>query len=207
MKRVLLMAGALLGARPAAAQTPPAKAPEVAVFAGGCFWGVEAVFEHTRGVMSAVSGYAGGTVRSPSYEEVSDGTTGHAESVRVTYDPGQISYRQLLEIFFLVAHDPTQLDRQGPDIGSQYRSAVFYRDEGQRRAAEEMVAQLTARHMWAGKIVTAIEPLRAFYPAESYHQHYLTRHPDQPYIVFNDLPKLDRLKQLYPSVYRDPGVD
>jgi len=177
------------------------------VFAGGCFWGVEAVFEHTRGVLSAVSGYAGGSLKSPSYEQVSEGSTGHAESVRVSYDPGQISYQQLLEIFFLVAHDPTQLDRQGPDIGTQYRSAIFYADEGQHRAALDMVAQLTARHAWPGKIVTAIEPLKAFYPAEPYHQHYLTRHPDQPYIVFNDLPKLGRLKQLYPSLYRENGVD
>ena len=207
MKRVLLMAGVLLGARAAAAQTPPMATPQVAVFAGGCFWGVEAVFEHTRGVLSAVSGYAGGKARSPSYEEASIGATGHAESVRVTYDPGQISYRQLLEIFFLVAHDPTQLNRQGPDVGTQYRSAVFYGDEGQRRAAEEMVARLTDRRAWPGTIVTAIEPLKAFYPAEPYHQHYLTKHPDQPYIMFNDLPKLDRLKELYPSLYRDHGVD
>jgi peptide-methionine (S)-S-oxide reductase len=181
--------------------------PQTAVFAGGCFWGVEAVFEHTRGVVSAVSGYAGGSVTSPSYEQVSEGTSGHAESVRVTYDPSQISYPQLLEIFLLVAHDPTQLDRQGPDIGTQYRSAIFYADEGQRRAALDMVARLTARHAWPGTIVTAIEPLKAFYPAESYHQHYLTKHPDQPYIVFNDLPKLDRLRRLYPSLYQDNGVD
>ena len=207
MKRILLVTGALLGARPAPAQVPPAPAPQTAVFAGGCFWGVEAVFEHTRGVISAVSGYAGGSVTSPSYEQVSDGATGHAESVRVTYDPSQVSYQQLLEIFFLVAHDPTQLDRQGPDVGSQYRSAIFYADEGQRRAALDMVARLTARYAWPGKIVTAIEPLQAFYPAESYHQHYLTKHPDQPYIVFNDLPKLDRLKKRYPSLYRDNGVD
>jgi peptide-methionine (S)-S-oxide reductase len=197
MTHVLLVAA--LALHPQGAQT--------AVFAGGCFWGVEAVFEHTRGVISVVSGYAGGSVKSPSYEQVSDGTTGHAESVRVTYDPSQISYQQLLEVFFLVAHDPTQLDRQGPDVGTQYRSAIFYGDEGQRRAALDMVAQLTARHAWPGTIVTAIEPLKAFYPAESYHQHYLTNHPDQPYIVFNDLPKLDRLRRLYPSLYRDNGVD
>jgi peptide-methionine (S)-S-oxide reductase len=207
MKGTLLLVSALLAPQLAAAQAPRTRAPQTAVFAGGCFWGVEAVFEHTRGVMSAVSGYAGGSVRSPSYEQVSDGNTGHAESVRVTYDPAQVSYQQLLEIFFLVAHDPTQLNRQGPDIGTQYRSAVFYGDEGQRRAAREMVTRLAAMKVWPGKIVTAIEPLKVFYPAEAYHQHYLTQHPDQPYIVVNDLPKLERLKRRYPLLYRDPGVD
>jgi peptide-methionine (S)-S-oxide reductase len=207
MKRALMLVGALLAPQPALAQAHRAQAPQTAVFAGGCFWGVEAVFEHTRGVMTAVSGYAGGSLRSPSYQQVSDGNTGHAESVRVTYDPAQVSYQQLLEIFFLVAHDPTQLNRQGPDIGRQYRSVVFYSDEGQRRAAQEMVTRLAAMSVWEGRIVTAIERLKEFYPAEAYHQHYLARHPDQPYIVFNDLPKLERLKQRYPLLYRDPGID
>ncbi len=182
-------------------------APQTAVFAGGCFWGVEAVFEHTKGVISAVSGYAGGSAESPSYEEVSEGATGHAESVRVMYDPAQISYQQLLEIFFLVAHDPTQLNRQGPDIGTQYRSAVFYGSEEQRLAAEALVAKLTAEKRWPGKIVTAIEPLKHFYQAEPYHQHYLTNHPTQPYIVYHDLPKLARLKKAFPLLYRDSPVN
>jgi peptide-methionine (S)-S-oxide reductase len=179
-----------------------AAATQTAVFAGGCFWGVEAVFEHTRGVVSAVSGYAGGSTGSPSYEEVSDGTTGHAESVRVTYDPAQVSYQRLLEIFFTVAHDPTQLNRQGPDIGTQYRSAVFHENEEQRRAAEAFVAKLIAEKQWPRKIVTAIEPLKAFYPAEAYHQHYLTNHPTQPYIVYNDLPKLAQLRKVFPALWR-----
>lgn len=191
----------------AAAPRLAAQTTQTAVFAGGCFWGVEAVFEHTRGVTSAVSGYAGGAAQSPSYEEVSEGTTGHAESVRVSYDPSQISYQQLLEIFFTVAHDPTELNRQGPDIGTQYRSAVFYGNEEQRQAAQAFVARLTALKTWPRKIVTAIEPLKAFYQAEGYHQHYLTHHPTQPYIVYNDLPKLARLKQAFPSLYREDPVN
>ncbi len=179
---------------------------QTAVFAGGCFWGVEAVFEHTKGVISAVSGYSGGSTESPSYEAVSEGTTGHAESVRVTYDPTQISYQRLLEIFFTVAHDPTELNRQGPDIGTQYRSAVFYGNEEQQRAAQAFVAQLTTEKKWPRKIVTAIEPLKNFYQAEPYHQHYLTYHPTQPYIVYHDLPKLAHLKSAFPSLYRDVPV-
>ncbi len=162
-----LTAFGLLAPRLAAQAT----ASQTAVFAGGCFWGVEAVFVHTKGVISAVSGYAGGSTVSPSYEEVSEGTTGHAESVRVTYDPAQISYQELLEIFFTVAHDPTELNRQGPDIGTQYRSAVFYGNEEQQRAAQAFVGQLTAKKTWPRKIVTAIEPLKNFYEAEGYHQH------------------------------------
>ena len=164
-----------------------AQAAHVAVFAGGCFWGVEAVFEHTKGVRSAVSGYSGGS----------------AESVRITYDPSQITYDQLLEIFFVVAHDPTQLNRQGPDIGPQYRSAVFYANPEQQRAAQAMVARLTALKTWPRQIVTAIEPLKGFRQAEPYHQDYLMNHLTDPYIVINDLPKLALLRKAFPSLYRD----
>jgi peptide-methionine (S)-S-oxide reductase len=183
-------------------------APEAtAVFAGGCFWGIEAVFEHLKGVKSAVSGYAGGGLASPSYQEVSTGSTGHAEAVQVVYDPAQISYEQLLHVFFSVAHDPTQLNRQGPDVGTQYRSAIFYADGEQHRAAEAYVAQLRAAKAFPRPIVTEISALKGFYPAESYHQHYLMRHPHSPYIVINDAPKLEHLKQEFPSLYRDPPVD
>lgn len=183
-------------------------APEQsAVFAGGCFWGVEAVFEHLKGVRSAVSGFAGGGLASPSYQEVSTGSTGHAEAVRVVYDPSQISYEQLLHVFFSVAHDPTQLNRQGPDVGTQYRSAIFYASEEQQQAAEAYVAQLRAAKAFPRPIVTEISRLRAFYPAESYHQHYLMRHPGSPYIVINDAPKLEHLRKEFPALYRDPPVD
>jgi peptide-methionine (S)-S-oxide reductase len=185
--------------------TPAAEA--TAVFAGGCFWGVEAVFEHLKGVKSAVSGYAGGGVASPSYQEVSTGSTGHAEAVQVVYDPAQVSYEQLLHVFFSVAHDPTELNRQGPDVGTQYRSAIFYANEEQHQAAEAYVTQLRAAKAFPGPIVTEISPLRAFYPAESYHQHYLMRHPHSPYIVINDAPKLEHLRQQFPALYRDPPVD
>jgi peptide-methionine (S)-S-oxide reductase len=182
-------------------------APDTAVFAGGCFWGVEAVFEHLKGVKSAVSGFAGGGLGSPSYQEVSTGSTGHAEAVQVVYDPSQISYEQLLHVFFSVAHDPTQLNRQGPDVGTQYRSAIFYATEEQHQAAEAYVAQLRAAKAFPRPIVTEISPLRAFYPAESYHQHYLMRHPHSPYIVINDAPKLEHLQKEFPALYRDPPVD
>jgi peptide-methionine (S)-S-oxide reductase len=188
--------------RPAGIGRPAVAVVDTAVFAGGCFWGIEAVFEHTRGVQSAVSGYAGGGTVSPSYEQVSSGTTGHAESVQVIFDPTQVSYGQLLEVFFKVAHDPTQLNRQGPDVGTQYRSAIFYRNDTQKRAAEAYVADLTRRNAFKKPIVTAIDPLKGFFPAEAYHQGYLARHPDQPYIVYNDLPKLERLKQEFPDLYR-----
>lgn len=180
----------------------PAAAPDTAVFAGGCFWGIEAVFEHVKGVQSAVSGYTGGTTASPSYEDVSTGTTGHAESVRVVYDPAVVSYGQLLQVFFSVAHDPTQLNRQGPDHGTQYRSAIFYRTKEQQRAAESYVRQLTAAKTFNRPIVTQIVPLGAFYPAESYHQHYMANHPDQPYIVYNDAPKVAHLKEQFPQLYQ-----
>ena len=174
---------------------------DTAVFAGGCFWGIEAVFEHIKGVRSAVSGYTGGKTASPSYEDVSTGSTGHAESVRVVYDPAVVSYGQLLQVFFSVAHDPTQLNRQGPDHGSQYRSAIFYRTPAQQRAAAAYVRQLTAAKTFAKPIVTQIVPLTAFYQAEDYHQDYMVHHPDQPYIVYNDLPKLAQLKARFPDRY------
>jgi len=197
---------AAMPARPAGLPAP-AGSEKVAVFAGGCFWGVEGVFEHLKGVKSAVSGYAGGTVASPSYEEVSSAETGHAESVRVVYDPAVISYDQLLEVFFNVAHDPTQLNRQGPDAGTQYRSVVFYADAAQRKSVEAYVAKLRAAKTFARPIVTEITPLGTFYPAESYHQHYMERHPYQPYILINDAPKVAHLRKAFPALYQDPPAD
>jgi peptide-methionine (S)-S-oxide reductase len=178
---------------------------DTAVFAGGCFWGVEAVFESLDGVGDAVSGYAGGSDPSPSYREVSAGTTGHAEAVRVVYDPARISYDQLLQVFFTVAHDPTQLNRQGPDVGTQYRSAVFYRDAAQRAATERYIAKLRDAKVWPGDVVTEVSALEAFHPAEEYHQDYLVRHPTQPYIVINDMPKLEELRKRYPELVRREG--
>ncbi len=178
------------------------KSLQTVVLAGGCFWGVQAVFEHVKGVSSVTSGYAGGYVKSPSYESVSMGVTGHAESVSITYDPSQISYGQLLMVFFSVAHDPTQWNRQGPDTGSQYRSVVFYVNEEQKRIAEAYIAQLDAAKIYSRKIVTKVQPFQAFYPAESYHQDYLKNNPDNPYIVYNDLPKLEALKRDFPELYR-----
>jgi peptide-methionine (S)-S-oxide reductase len=172
-----------------------------ATFAGGCFWGVEAVFENVKGVSSAVSGYAGGTTKAPTYEQVSSGLTGHAESVSVTYDPSQVTYGQLLKVFFAVAHDPTQLNRQGPDTGTQYRSAIFYSNPEQQRVAQHYIAQLREAKVFRQPIVTEVSPLKAFYPAEAYHQDYLVHHPNQPYIVINDLPKLAALKQELPVLY------
>jgi peptide-methionine (S)-S-oxide reductase len=179
-----------------------AKSSQTAVFAGGCFWGVQGVFEHVKGVTSATSGYSGGFVKSPSYETVSMGVTGHAESVSVVYDPSQISYGQLLMVYFSVAHDPTQLDRQGPDSGSQYRSSIFYNSDEQKHIAEAYVTQLTTAKLYARPIVTKIVPFSAFYPAEDYHQDYLKHHPDDPYIAFNDLPKISDLKKNFPDLYR-----
>jgi peptide-methionine (S)-S-oxide reductase len=178
---------------------------DTAVFAGGCFWGVEAVFDHLAGVSTAVSGYAGGTLASPSYEEVSTGRTGHAESVMVVYDPSRISYDQLLQVFFTVAHDPTELDRQGPDVGTQYRSAVFYRNPAQRAAAERYIAKLRDAKVYPSPIVTEVTVLNAFHRAEDYHQDYLVHHPNQPYIVINDRPKLDELRRRFPELYRGQG--
>jgi peptide-methionine (S)-S-oxide reductase len=177
---------------------------QVAVFAGGCFWGVESVFEHVKGVLRVTSGYAGGNVDSPTYEDVSSGATGHAESVEVVFDPAQISYGKLLEIFFTVAHDPTQLDRQGPDVGPQYRSVAFYTSDEQKRAVEGFIAGLTRAHTFTNPIVTQVVPLQRFYPAEDYHQDYAEKHPNQPYIVYNDRPKVERLKQRFPDLYREP---
>jgi peptide-methionine (S)-S-oxide reductase len=183
--------------------TTPGSAQESVVLAGGCFWGVQGVFQHLRGVVSAVSGYSGGSAKNAKYELVSTGTTGHAESVRVTYDPAQVSFGQVLKIFFDVAHDPTELNRQGPDEGTQYRSAIFFAGDNQRRIAEAYVAQLGEARVFRRRIVTQIVPLDAFYAAEAYHQDYATRHPYEPYIMFNDRPKVDALRKRYGSVYVD----
>jgi len=179
---------------------------QVAVFAGGCFWGVQGVYQHVAGVSSAVSGYAGGDKRSARYETVGGGDSGHAEAVQITFDPRQVSYGALLQIFFSVAHDPTQLNRQGPDVGTQYRSAIFPADAKQAEVAKAYIAQLNAARVFGGPIVTTIEPDRTFYAAEDYHQDYLTLHPDQPYIAINDLPKIAELKKLFPARYRDKPV-
>ena len=182
-----------------------AAASEVAVLAGGCFWGVQGVFQHVKGVTSAVSGYAGGDKETAHYETVSTGATGHAESVRVAFDPRSIGYGRILQIYFSVAHDPTELDRQGPDRGTQYRSAIFPTSAEQARIAKAYIAQLNDAHVFAAAIVTKIEPGRTFYPAEDYHQDFLTTHPAYPYIVINDLPKVETLKHLFPGLYRaDP---
>ncbi len=178
----------------------------VAVLAGGCFWGVQGVYQHTNGVISAVSGYAGGEKRTADYDLVGTGTTGHAESVQVTFDPRQISFGRLLQIYFSVAHDPTQLDRQGPDTGPQYRSAIFPANAEQAAIAKAYIAQLGRAGVFAYPIVTKIEPDRTFYPAEKYHQDYMTRHPRDPYIMVNDLPKVADLKRLFPQQYRSTPV-
>lgn len=178
---------------------------QTAVFAGGCFWGIQGVFQHTAGVIQAVSGYAGGQKNTASYDIVSTGTTGHAESVQVTFDPRKVSYGKLLQIYFSVAHDPTQLNHQTPDTGTQYRSALFYVDPGQKTVAERYIAQLDAAKVYHDKIVTQVTPLTAFYPAEGYHQDYLTLHPESGYISRFDLPKIDNLKAMFPEQYRaDP---
>jgi len=190
-------------AAPLVDATVSSPAEDTAVFAGGCFWGIEAVFEHVKGVKSAVSGYAGGNVANPSYEQVSSGDTGHAESVQVIYDPSQVSYGKLLQIFFSVAHDPTQLNRQGPDHGTQYRSALFYNNAQQQQIVESYIKQLTAAKTFSRPIVTQVTRLRAFYPAESYHQDYLVHHPNQLYIVINDQPKVAALKKQFPDSYRN----
>lgn len=178
-------------------------ATETAVFAGGCFWGIQAVYQHTQGVLNAVSGYAGGKAADADYERVSGGGTGHAESVQVTYDPRKVSYAQLLQIFFSVAHDPTQLNRQYPDVGTQYRSAVFYQDARQKQAAERYIAQIDAAKAFPAKIVTQLDPLQGFYPAERYHQNYATLHPESGYIAHFDLPKIGNLKTALPALYRE----
>lgn len=184
-----------------------ATADQTAVFAGGCFWGIEAVFEHLKGVKSAVSGYAGGSSSAPSYDEVSSGRTGHAEAVQVVYDPSVISYETLLHVFFSVAHDPTELNRQGPDVGTQYRSAIFYRDDDQKQTAEAYIRQLTTAKAFDRPIVTEVAPLRAFYPAEEYHQNYMARHPNSMYIVINDAPKVEHLRRQFPALYQESPRD
>ena len=179
---------------------------EVAVLAGGCFWGVQGVFQHVKGVKNAVSGYAGGEERTAHYEMVNTGRTGHAEAVEVTFDPRQVSYGKLLHVFFSVVHDPTELNRQGPDVGHEYRSAIFPRSAEQAKVAAAYIAQLDEAGLFRSKIVTMLEPDRAFYPAERYHQNFLTLNPTYPYIVMNDLPKVADLKRMFPNVYRDEPV-
>jgi len=174
---------------------------QTAVLAGGCFWGVQGVFQHTAGVVNAVSGYAGGSQMTATYEQVSTGSTGHAESVQVKFDPKKISYGKILQIYFSVAHDPTQLNRQGPDHGTQYRSAIFTTSDEQKQVADAYIAQLNAAKVYGSPIVTKVGPLQAFFPAEAYHQDYLTLHPNQPYIAYNDLPKIENLKKLFAGNY------
>ncbi len=192
--------GAQSGMKAAAATAPTL---QTAVFAGGCFWGVEAVFEHIKGVRAVVSGYAGGKVAGPDYEQVSSGRTGHAESVKVTFDPAVVSYETLLKVFFSVAHDPTELNRQGPDVGTQYRSAIFFTSADQQKEAMAYIAQLAAAKTYSKPIVTQVAALDKFWDAEGYHQNYLYTHTTQPYIVYNDLPKLDALKKQYPQLWEE----
>jgi peptide-methionine (S)-S-oxide reductase len=184
-----------------AADAQAAGSIQTAVIAGGCFWGVQGVFQHTAGVVNAVSGYAGGSKATADYSTVSNGTTGHAESVEIKFDPKKISYGKILQIFFSVAHDPTQLNRQGPDSGTQYRSAIFTTNDEQKKVAEAYIAQLNAAKVYKKPIVTKIGPLEAFYPAEAYHQDYLTLHPNQPYIAYNDIPKVENLKKIFADNY------
>ena len=215
---LLLLAGLAMKSHSAAAESPHAlpaptvdlapgqETSAVVVLAGGCFWGVQGVFQHVRGVTSAVSGYAGGDRRTAGYEAVSGGGTGHAESVQVTFDPRQVSYGRLLQVFFAVAHDPTELNRQGPDTGTQYRSAIFPTNAEQADVARAYIAQLDLAHAFRRAIVTKIEPGRTFYPAENHHQDFLTRNPTYPYIVINDLPKIEALKRVFPDLYRAAPV-
>jgi peptide-methionine (S)-S-oxide reductase len=186
---------------PPAADASSADGLQTAVVAGGCFWGVQGVFQHTAGVKSAVSGYAGGSQMTATYDQVSSGSTGHAESVQIKYDPKQISYGKILQIFFSVAHDPTQLNRQGPDSGTQYRSAIFTTSDEQKKVADAYIAQLNAAKIYGKPIVTKVSPLQGFFAAEAYHQDYLTLHPNQPYIAYNDLPKVENLKKLFADNY------
>jgi len=217
MKNLSLVAAAIVAISPvflsaksskpfpdAAVDSPAAQGsgPQTAVFAGGCFWGVEAVFDHLKGVTNAVSGFSGGSAKTAHYETVSMGNTGHAESVKVTYDPAQITYGQLLKVFFSVAHDPTELNRQGPDEGTQYRSAIFYGNDEQKRIAEAYIRQLDDAKVFSRPIVTQVVPLQGFYAAEAYHQKFVARNPMYPYVVYNDLPKLSHLKKAYPQLCR-----
>ena len=215
-KAAVALLGSVLGATACNAKANPAvaipapvvdaprasiAAKQTAVISGGCFWGVQAVFQHVKGVISATSGYSGGSAQTAEYETVSTGQTGHAESVEIVYDPSQITYGELLRVFFSVAHDPTQLNRQGPDEGTQYRSAIFYNSDEQKHIAEAYVQQLESGKVFPRKIVTQVVPLQGFYTAESYHQNYAALHPNQPYIVFNDAPKVEHLKQQFPELY------
>jgi peptide-methionine (S)-S-oxide reductase len=209
-----LVSGLARAAEPAVVIPPPTQdaAPAAAggtqtvVLAGGCFWGMQAVYEHTKGVTQAVSGYAGGQKDTAHYQTVSTGTTGHAESVSVTFDPREISYGKILQIYFSVAHNPTELNYQGPDEGTQYRSTIFYANDDQKRVAAAYIAQLGQAHVFSAPIVTKLEPLSGFYPAEVYHQDFAVTHPSYPYIVFNDLPKVDNLKKLFADYYRAAPV-
>jgi peptide-methionine (S)-S-oxide reductase len=208
MMGAVLLRSPLLGAEAPVIIAPPAvdnpKAagpPQTAVLAGGCFWGVQGVFEHVRGVQKVIAGYAGGDRASAQYETVSSGGTGHAESVKIVFDPAQVPYGQLLQIAFSVVHDPTQLNRQGPDVGSQYRSAVFYGDDEQKRIAESYIAQLEKAHAFSRPIVTRVDPLKGFYPAEDYHQDYLYHNPNVPYIAMFDIPKVQNFKRTFPELY------
>ena len=214
---LLLLATISLGYFPSAAESarvvppptvdaPAAQASEVAVIAGGCFWGVQGVFQHVDGVTSAVSGYAGGAKNTAAYDQVTSGRTGHAEAVRITYDPRKVSYGRLLQIYFSVAHDPTQLNRQGPDVGTQYRSTIFPMNDEQARVATAYIDQLNQAKTFSAKVVTTIEPGKPFYAAEAYHQDYMTLNPRQPYIAMHDLPKVDSLKRLFPQAYRAEPV-
>jgi peptide-methionine (S)-S-oxide reductase len=221
MRRVVLFTAAALAFAPFAAQAetavplpPPAvdqstqgSGLETAVLAGGCFWGIQAVYQHVKGVNNAVSGYAGGARKDAEYETVSSGSTGHAESVKITFDPREVSYGKILQIYFSVAHDPTQLNRQGPDSGTQYRSEIFPQSEAQAKVAKDYIAQLDAAHAFRRPIVTKVGTMKAsFFPAEAYHQDYAIRHPYQPYIAFNDAPKVENLKKMFPDVWRDKPV-
>ncbi len=188
------------------AAAPAGAGLQTVVLAGGCFWGVQAVFQHTKGVTAAISGYAGGEKQTAHYEMVGSGRTGHAESVQVTFDPRQISLGKVLQIYFSVVHNPTELDRQGPDVGTQYRSAIFYANDEQKQIANAYIAELGKAHVFSRPIVTEVEALRGFYPAEDYHQDFAVLHPSYPYIVFNDLPKVENLKQLFADFYRDTPV-
>jgi peptide-methionine (S)-S-oxide reductase len=192
---------------PPLVDNPKADGPaQTAVLSAGCFWGVQGVFEHVRGVKNVIAGYAGGERSTAQYETVSSGTTGHAESVRITFDPAAISYGQILQIAFSVVHDPTQLNRQAPDVGTQYRSAIFYADENQKRIAESYIAQLDQSHAFARPIVTRVDPLKGFYPAEGYHQDYLIHNPTQPYIAMYDIPKIQNFKRTFPELYSGQPV-
>jgi peptide-methionine (S)-S-oxide reductase len=200
---VKFISGFALSLLIAAAAIAPANASsQRVVFAGGCFWGMQLVFESLKGVNSAVAGYAGGSADTAQYETVSTGTTGHAESVEIAYDPARISFAQLLDVYFLVAHDPTELNRQGPDTGTQYRSEIFYTSPQQQSEALAAIARLASRHVYSSKIVTIVAPLRGFYTAEAYHQDFAIHNPQNPYIVFNDIPKMAKLRQQYPQLVK-----